>query len=93
MAVGRVIEPFFQPRHPLTPGYLTTTTHPGVAGATVYIITFLSVHSATNSALPPSLLGLRPYISSFGTAFVPAGQLGHRYQQRSSTRTRILGLP
>ena len=76
MAVVWVIEPF-NFRQSLAPDHLITTAHLGDFGATAYISTYLSVHSATNSAPPPSLLGLRPYSSSFGTAFVPVGQLGH----------------
>jgi hypothetical protein len=89
VAVVWVIETF----NPLAPGHLITAAHLGDIGATAYIIIYLSVHSATNSAPPPSLLGLCPYSSSFGTAFVPVGQLGHRYLQLSSTRTRMLGSP
>jgi len=76
VAVVWVIEPF-NFRQSLAPDHLITTAHLGDFGATAYITIYLSVHSATNSAPPPSLLGLRPYSSSFGTAFVPVGQLGH----------------
>ena len=47
-------------------------------------------YNQANQALCTALTHRRPLELA---AFVPVGQLGHRYQQRSSTRTRTLALP